>query len=211
MVLGTVRYRTNSSFSRRFTEQIPLNTDTMYVYVQELPQPRPDDFAGGVGSYRLQVQADRDQMTTDDALTLRITVTGEGDVERIDEFPPESEKDWDIYDPEILQEEFLDSPTGMLGRKIFEYKVVPKRSGVYNLSPGLTYFNVDSARYVTDAPSTFKVTVTGGSGQPTYDIDTSQVVEESLSLMAVTNLPAGRQYGISATESPLYWSSPPVL
>ncbi|SER09934.1 BatD family protein [Neolewinella agarilytica] len=205
MVLGTVRYRNNSSFSRRFTEQIPLNTDTMYVYVQELPQPRPDDFAGGVGSYRLQVQADRDQMTTDDALTLRITVTGEGDVERIDEFPPVSEKDWDIYDPEILQEEFLDSPTGMLGRKIFEYKVVPKRSGVYNLSPGLTYFNVDSARYVTDAPSTFKITVTGGSGQPTYDIDTSQVVEESLSLMAVSSLPAGRQYGISATESPLYW------
>jgi len=205
MVLGTVRYRNNSSFSRRFTEQIPLNTDSLYVFVRELPQPRPDDFAGGVGTYHIQVQADRDQMTTDDALTLRITVTGEGDVERLDAFPPVSEDDWDIYDPEILQEEFLDSPTGMLGRKTFEYKVVPKRGGTYNLNPGLTYFNVDSARYITDAPSTFRITVAGGSGQPTYDIDTSKVVEETLSLLPVSSLPAGRQYGIAATESSLYW------
>lgn len=205
MVLGALRYRSNSTFSRRFTEQVPLSTDTIYVDVEELPQPRPAEFSGGVGNYQLQVQADRDQMTTDDALTLRITVTGEGDIERLDAFPPVSEKDWDIYDPDILQEEFLDSPTGMLGRKIFEYKVVPKRPGQYTLQPGLTYFNVDSARYVTDAPSVFNINVAAGTGAVTYEIDTTIEAEAKLTLLPVTELPVGRIYGSTLPGRPWFW------
>ncbi|TXF87728.1 protein BatD [Neolewinella aurantiaca] len=205
MVLGALRYRGNSSYSRRFTEQIPLNTDTIYVDVSELPQPRPDNFSGGVGEYRMQVQADRDRMTTDDALTLRITVTGEGDIERLETFPPVSEADWNIYDPDIISEEFLDSPTGMLGRKIFEYKVVPKRAGVYNLRPEMHYFDVDSARYVVHAPTNFNITVAAGSGNTTYEIDTTTTEEAKLSLLPVTDLPAGRTYGSSLPGQPLYW------
>lgn len=205
MILGALRYRGNSSYSRRFTEQIPLNTDTLYVDVSELPQPRPADFSGGVGEYRMQVQADRDRMTTDDALTLRITVTGEGDIERLETFPPVSEKDWNIYDPNIISEEFLDSPTGMLGRKIFEYKVVPKRAGVYNLRPAMNYFNVDSARYIMDAPTAFTINVAAGSGNTTYEIDTSSVEEAKLTLLSVTDLPAGKTYGSTLTGRPLYW------
>lgn len=206
MVLGALRFRGNSSFSRRFTEQIPLNTDSLYVYVSELPQPRPDNFSGGVGEYRMQVQADRDRMTTDDALTLKITVTGEGDIERLETFPPVSEKDWNIYNPNILSEEFLDSPTGMLGRKIFEYKVVPKRAGVYNLRPAMNYFDVDSARYVVHAPTVFNINVTAGSGNTTYEIDTTATAEAKLTLLPVTKLPAGKSYGSELTGRPLFWA-----
>ena len=205
MILGALRYRGGNGYSRRFTEQIPLNTETLYVEVSELPQPRPANFSGGVGEYRMQVQADRDQMTTDDALTLRVTVTGEGDIERLETFPPVSEKDWNIYDPNIISEEFLDSPTGMLGRKIFEYKVVPRRAGVYNLRPALSYFDVDSARYVVHAPSKFTVNVAAGSGTVTYEIDTTTTEEAKLTLLPVTELPAGRAYGSTLTGRPLYW------
>lgn len=205
MILGALRYRGNSSYSRRFTEQIPLNTDSLYIYVSELPQPRPANFSGGVGEYRMQVQADRDRMTTDDALTLKITVTGEGDIERLETFPPVSEKDWNIYDPNIISEEFLDSPTGMLGRKIFEYKVVPKRAGLYNLRPAMNYFDVDSARYVVHAPTAFKINVAAGSGDTTYEIDTTATKEAKLTLLPISELPKGRSYGSTLTGRPLYW------
>jgi len=206
MILGAMRYRSNSSFSRRFTEQIPLNTDTVYVEVSELPQPRPAGFSGGVGAYRLDVSADRDRMTTDDALTLRITVTGEGDIERLDAFPPVSEDDWDIYDPEIIQEEFLDSPTGMLGRKIFEYKVVPKRPGNYPLLPTLTYFNVDSSRYVSQDAGVFNIAVAAGTGAVSYEIDTTSAAEAKLELQPVMTLPSGRTYGSTLPGRGIYWS-----
>ncbi len=205
MILGALRYRGNSGYSRRFTEQIPLNTDSLFVYVSELPQPRPPNFSGGVGEYRMQVQADRDQMTTDDALTLRITVTGEGDIERLETFPPVSEEDWNIYDPNIISEEFLDSPTGMLGRKIFEFKVVPRRAGVYTLRPKMNYFDVDSANYVVHTPSTFKINVAAGDGNTTYEIDTMTTEEAKLALLPVTDLPAGKTYGSTLTGRPLYW------
>ncbi|MFT4687393.1 MAG: hypothetical protein ACI94D_002357 [Neolewinella sp.] len=205
MILGALRYQGNSSYSRRFTEQIPLNTDSLYIYVSELPQPRPASFSGGVGEYRMQVQADRDRMTTEDALTLRITVTGEGDIKRLETFLPVSEKDWNIYDPNIISEEFLDSPTGMLGRKIFEYKVVPKRAGVYDLRPAMNYFDVDSARYVVHAPTAFNINVAAGSGNTIYAIDTTATEEAKLILLPVTELPAGNFYGSTLIGQPLFW------
>lgn len=205
MILGTIRYRDVGGMSRRYNEQVPLATDTLYVQVDELPKPRPENFSGGVGNYRFQVQANRNNMTTDDALTFRITVTGEGDIQRVEGAPPVDEKDWDIYDPEIIEEEFLDSPTGMLGRKVMEYKVVPKRAGVYNLKPALVYFNVDSSSYVTDAPTDFNITVTGGDGTPTYEIDTTETVEEALVLQPATKLSAGFSYGDEPANHWPFW------
>ncbi|MFT7119839.1 MAG: hypothetical protein ACJAZ9_000008 [Neolewinella sp.] len=195
LIMGTTVYYDTGAGARRRNEQVPLATDTLYIQVNELPQPRPKNFSGAVGNYRIQAQANRVDMTTDDALTFKITITGEGDIQRLEGVPPVNEKDWDIYDPEILQEEFLDSPTGMLGRKVLEYKIVPKRSGVYDLAPGIVYFNTDSAAYVTATDANFKVTVTGGDGAPTYEIDTTKVVEETLSLREVSTLPRGKFHG----------------
>ena len=68
-------------------------------------------------------------MTTDDALKVVLQVVGQGDVQRLEAPTPVDEADWNIYDPQVTQEEFLDSPSGMFGRKTFEYQLVPKRAG----------------------------------------------------------------------------------
>ncbi|OAV43557.1 BatD family protein [Lewinella sp. 4G2] len=204
MIIGVVRYRNVGSSSRRFMEQIALSTDTLYVDVEELPQPQPPGFSGGVGTYRLDVTTDKDQMTTDDALTMRVTVVGEGDIKRVNAFDPVDRKNWEIYAPKVLQEELLDSPSGIIGRKIIEYKIVPKRGGDFVLNPALTYFNVDSSRYVTLAPETFRVAVTGGTGETNYDFDTTSV-EPSISLLRVAELPAGRTYGNDPSKGLPYW------
>lgn len=205
MILGTRRFYDNGANSRRRVERIPLATDTLYIEVNELPKPRPANFSGAVGNYRYQAQANRNEMTTDDALTFKVTITGEGDIQRVEGAPPVDEKDWDIYDPNILEEDFLDSPTGMLGRKVLEYKVVPKRSGVYTLNPGLTYFNVDSAAYITEAPSEFTVSVTGEDRVIDYSLDTTATETEELSLRPATNLPEGRTYGGAPADGWAYW------
>ena len=205
MILGTRRYYGTGANARRRVERIPLATDTIFLDVSELPKPRPANFSGGVGTYRYQVQANRNDMTTDDALTFKVTITGEGDIQRVEGAPPVSKKDWDIYDPTILEEDFLDSPTGMLGRKTLEYKVVPKRSGVYRLNPGLTYFDVDSARYVTLSPTEFNVTVTGEDRAVDYSLDTLATTTDELALRPATSLPAGRTYGGAPADNWPYW------
>ncbi|WP_116126264.1 BatD family protein [Lewinella sp. IMCC34183] len=206
MVIGAVRTRTNSSFSRRFTEQIPVNSDTLRITVQELPQPRPPDFSGGVGTYRADVQIDRDRLTTDDALTLTLRVTGQGDIQRFEAPAPVDPANWNIYDPRVVEEEFLDSPSGMFGRKTFLYQLVPKRAGTYDVAPSVTYFNTDSGRYVSLTPESYPITVTGGSGNTTYSIDTAVAVADSLVLRPAGTLPPGRRYGGSFGGSPLFWA-----
>ncbi|MCP9234367.1 BatD family protein [Lewinella sp. JB7] len=206
MVIGAVRTRGNSSFSRRFTEQIPVNSDTVYVEVRELPQPRPADFSGGVGTYQLDVQVDRNQLTTDDALQIVMQVTGQGDVQRIEAPTPVDARDWNIYDPRVTREEFLDGPSGMFGRKTFEYQLVPKRSGTYDVAPSLTYFDTDRGEYVTLTPENFAVTVAGGSGQKSYTIDTAAtVVEAPLTLRPAPPLRPGRRFDADPAARPWFW------
>lgn len=206
MVIGAIRFRNaNSSFSRRYIEQIPVNSDTVYVEVSELPQPRPADFSGGVGTYRVEVQADRNEMSTDDALTLTMRVTGQGDIQRLEAPTPVDKREWDIYDPRVIEEEFLDSPSGMFGRKTFQYQLIPKRGGSYTLRPTLTYFNTDSASYISDTPLDLEITVTGGTGQKTYTVDTSAVVEEILTLRSARPLRPGRRYDKNLGGQPFFW------
>ena len=205
MVIGAVRTRSNSTFSRRFTEQIPVNSDTLSISVRELPQPRPDDFSGGVGNYTMEVALDRTEMTTDDALSMVVRVTGQGDIQRLEAPVPVDEEEWNIYDPRVVQEEFLDSPSGMFGRKTFEYQLVPKRAGTYSVQPTLTYFGTETDAYETLSGENFTVKVTGGSGQKTYTIDTSTVTEEPLALRPGAPLTEGRRYGGNLGARPLYW------
>ncbi|WP_420458550.1 BatD family protein [Neolewinella sp.] len=206
MVIGAVRLRTNSSFTRRYTEQIPVNSDTVYIDVQELPQPRPAGFSGGVGTYTANVQIDRDRMTTDDALKVVLQVVGQGDVQRLEAPTPVDEADWNIYDPQVTQEEFLDSPSGMFGRKTFEYQLVPKREGNYTVAPTVTYFNTDSQQYVSLVPESFEVVVTGGSGQKTYTIDTATTAEEALTLLPAPPVTGRPRIERNLAARPLYWA-----
>ena len=208
MVIGAVRTRSSSTFSRRFTEQIPVNSDTLTIEVEELPQPRPDDFSGGVGTYDMEVQIDRSELSTDDALTLVIQVTGQGDVQRLEPPVPVDEGEWNIYDPRTVQEQFLDSPSGMFGRKTFEYQLVPKRAGSYTVAPTLRYFNTETERYEALTPERFPVRVTAGSGQKTYTIDTSAATAAAtpLELRPAPPLPPGRRYDEDFSRQPVFWA-----
>lgn len=187
LLLGVVKYRNpQSTFSRRYTERIPLQTDTTKLFVSELPSPRPANFSGGVGTFRLNDEINRNKLSTDDAITLRLDIAGQGDVKRISAEAPVDPKDWVIYEPEVLKEEFYDSPTGMYGQKIVEYKIVPKRAGNYLLQPEISYFNPDSNRYLSLKGNQYPVEVSQGSAVVNYDVEEDTLAqEEVLSLRPV--------------------------
>jgi len=207
MLLGVIRYRNpQSTFSRRYTERIPLQTDTTQLFVADLPGPRPMNFSGGVGTYRLQVSVDKEELTTDDAITLRMSISGEGDVKRITAPVPVDEKDWVVYDPEVLSEEFFDGPTGMYGKKVLEYKIVPRRAGEYDLQPTLNYFDVDSSAFVNLHAADYQVTVTGGTGQVYVE---DEVVADSANVLTLREggkIGSLKRYGQSKIGRGAFWS-----
>lgn len=199
LLLGLVRYRNpQSTFSRRYTERIPLQTDTFHLQVNELPSPRPENFSGGVGKFKMEVSIDRTALSTDDAITLRLNVNGQGDVKRITAPEPVDKNNWVIYDPEVLKEEFYDSPTGIYGQKILEYKIVPKRAGKQTLTPTLSYFNPDSNRYVNLQSVVYDIDVSQGSAVVNYDEPEEKDSTAVLELIPASEVRTLKRYNTTA-------------
>jgi len=139
---------------------VALQTEPIGLNVRALPQPPPAEFTGAVGKYEWEVKADTTLLSTDDALTIIVEVKGNGDTRRFGPpkitVPPTCE----IFEPRILEDEEYEGETEILHRKKFEYVVLPKDTGIQEISPVLIYFDSDSNRYcqLRVAPIRFRVT-----------------------------------------------------
>jgi hypothetical protein len=63
--------------------RVRLSSKPLVVRVDPLPEPRPDDFTGGVGSFRLRGALERAETGQNEPLTLVLTVEGTGNVSTV--------------------------------------------------------------------------------------------------------------------------------
>ena len=85
--------------------RVPLRTEAITLLVKPLPPNAPASFSGGVGIFNMNSVINRTEVTTDDALTLRLTLTGDGDMKRVR--PPQLNlgEAFEVYDPKVIAEE----------------------------------------------------------------------------------------------------------
>ncbi|MBN8679953.1 MAG: protein BatD [Chitinophagales bacterium] len=126
---------------------VTLETQPISLKVKDLPQLAPTLFTGGVGRYEWTVQADTTLLTTDDALTLVLEVSGNGDSRRFAAPKLQVPPAFEVFEPRILEEEEYESETEILHRKKFEYVLLPKDTGVQALNLSLSFFDTDSNQY----------------------------------------------------------------
>jgi len=100
------------------------------------------------------------QAHVSEPITLRVVVTGTGDLDRVD-LPGVPTSDlWKAYPPKATMEPAV--PGKKLGRKIFEQVLVPMRGGEQQVPPvALSFFDLASSRYVTDATSPLTLSIDG--------------------------------------------------
>lgn len=159
-----------------------LQTLPVTLRVKPLPDKIPEDFSGGVGQYEWAVELDRDSISTDDALTLTMSVRGNGDTKRF--APPKLTlpAGLEVFDPKIIEEEEYENGEEVIHTKVLEYIVFPKEPGAYTLVPGLVFFDPDSNRFRT-------------------------LTADSLPVVRVT---AGKNYGLTAAPDTLTALPPAV-
>jgi hypothetical protein len=63
--------------------RVRLRSKPLVVHVDPLPEPRPEDFTGGVGSFRLRGSLERAETGQNEPLTLVLTVEGTGNVSTV--------------------------------------------------------------------------------------------------------------------------------
>ena len=164
-----VQSRTRSLFDDFFgggVQTIPREVSSRPVNITVLPLPegKPASFTGGVGQMKFEATIDKTEVQANDPVTLKITVSGSGNMRFIDapriNFPP----DFEVYDPKISTS--LNAST-TAGSKTFEYLIIPRHGGTYKIpSVEFSYFDPQAKQYKTLQSDEYTLTVERGEEQP---------------------------------------------
>lgn len=173
--------RRRSFFYTPNVNRVNVNTDPLDLSIRPLPDNPPPTFTGAVGKYMLQAEVDRVKLTTDDAITLRMTVSGTGDIKRV--LPPPlllSKDSFEVYEPRVIEENTFETQGRVTGKKIIEYLVLPRFPGRYRLQPKLSYFDSDSLVYLTTVSQPFPLLVTQGLNKKRKpEIDSTALINQA--------------------------------
>ena len=152
-------------FSRGYTNvEKTLQTSSLSFESKALPtQGKPASFNGAVGNYNFKVNVDRNELSTNEAFTMTLTVSGSGNVELVNLPEPVFPPDFEVYDPKILNSVEANGQ-GMSGTKKAEYLVIPRRSGDFSI-PAIefSYFNPSKEQYFSLNEPTINLKVHKGS------------------------------------------------
>lgn len=143
---------------------------TIDLNIKELPKPAPDGFDGAVGSFTLKLEIpDRDQIKTNEQMSLRLTISGQGNLKLI---TPPSVKWPDSFEPFDPQSEakLRASIQGVTGTRTIEYYVVPRNEGRFTIPPiELIYFDPQRGTYQTVKTAAITLDVAKGDQSGVYD------------------------------------------
>ena len=143
--------------------QKELSSQSLSIDVKSLPENgKPDSFAGAVGNYKFTSSIDKEELSTNEAVTITFTVSGSGNIELLQMPEPVFPPDFEVYDPKITTNVDASSQ-GMTGTKKAEYLAIPRRAGSFSVQPvEFTFFNPSTGTYQTLLSEPYELSVRKG-------------------------------------------------
>ena len=133
------------------------------IQVDPLPA-RPTNFSGGVGQFTITATLNKTSVQANDPVSMRIVVSGVGNLKLIKQPLVTIPKDFDKYDAKITDQTKL-TTNGLEGSKIYDILMVPRHQGRYEIPPvEFTYFDTKTNSYQTAKSEAFVLDVAKGSG-----------------------------------------------
>ncbi|WP_276133876.1 BatD family protein [Polluticoccus soli] len=147
--------------------KVKLKSTPVKVTVTPLPEKdKPADYGGAVGNFTVSAKTDKTQLTTDDVLNFKMTITGSGNLKLIEAPKLNLPNGLSAFDPQII-DTVTGRSTTISGSKIITYAISANTPGDYEIpSVPFTYFNPQSGAYVTLNTQPVKVRVTQGKNKP---------------------------------------------
>ncbi|MBN2614430.1 MAG: protein BatD [Bacteroidales bacterium] len=142
-----------------------LVANAVHIDVKPLPEAgKPACFSGAVGDFKFETSVDKTSLSTNDALTYTINLTGRGNIELIDAPKVGFPSDFETYDPKIV-DNTIKTDIGISGSKKFEYLAIPRNPGDFTIDPvKFCYFNPADKKYHTLTSPSYKIHVVKGKG-----------------------------------------------
>ncbi len=129
------------------TVRQPVLSNPLTIHVKPLPAGAPKNFAGAVGTFGLDASVDKLLLKVNDAVTLKVRISGNGNLKLIQppkiDFPP----DFEAYDPKVVSR-IKNTIHGATGYKQYEYLMIPRHAGKYRIPPvEFSYFDPAAGAY----------------------------------------------------------------
>ena len=178
------------------------------VHVSKLPAGAPASFSGGVGNFKMSAELSKDSLKVHDAASLKVTVSGKGNITLLDAPQISFPSDFEVYDTKS---------SDASGSKVFEYPFIPRSHGDFVLGPvEFTYYDVSAGKYVTLTSPEMHVSVAKGDGSSAPVESAGQLVVTPTNRKDVrdvgtdiryiaTSAPAFSRKGWTFAGSPLFW------
>lgn len=135
--------------ARSRQERAILTTGNLEIEVLHPPEEgRPAAFRNAIGRFEVEASLSDRTVHAGEPITLTVTLSGEGNFERMS--PPEfaDARGWRVYSPRSRFEADERDPSGLLGRQIFEFLIIPENESV-TFVPELAFasFDPETGRY----------------------------------------------------------------
>ena len=135
------------------------------IEIDVVPLPsRPATFSGGVGRFSISAQLENTDVKANDAVKLRVVVSGVGNLKLIKQPIVDFPKDFDRYDAKVTDKTKL-TTNGVEGSMVYDFLAVPRHQGKYDIPPvEFTYYDSGSSSYKTIKTEGFTLNVQKGAG-----------------------------------------------
>lgn len=139
-----------------------LVTNPVVINVKPLPANRPASFANAVGTFTMKPNINTTQLRANEAISLRLEISGTGNMKLISNPAVEFPSNFEVYDPTVTNALNVTS-NGLTGIRTIEYMAIPRYEGNYTIPPvEFSYFDINTNSYKTLTTEEYSLQIAKG-------------------------------------------------
>lgn len=157
-----------------------LNAPGTTIHVSALPSGKPAGFSGGVGQFDIKSSITGTDLTTNDAVTIKLDIQGTGNMKLLKTPAIDWPEGFEVYDPKV-NNNFKNTTSGVSGTKSIEYLAIARAAGDYTI-PAIefAYFDTQSGEYKTLRTQEYTLHVARGAGDAAQPVVSNYVDKEDI-------------------------------
>lgn len=140
-----------------------LTAQGVTIHVKPLPAGKPAGFSGGVGSFTTTSSISSNTITTNDPVTIKLTISGKGNMKLLKTPAVDWPDGFEVYDPKVTNN-FKNTTAGVSGTKEIEYLAIARAAGDYTVpAVKFSYYDTNDNTYKTLTTEEYTVHVARGA------------------------------------------------
>ncbi len=153
--------------------RVKVSSNPVTINVKPLSGAVPASFNGAVGKFNFSASIDKNSVKSNDAITLKVAISGSGNLKLLEAPKINFPSDFEVYNPE-LKTEINNTLAGSSGKKSYEYIMIPRHAGSFTIpAVEFAYFDLVTGKYVVKKSTNFQIEVAKGPDDASGAVITS--------------------------------------